>query len=84
MHPATTHAPAKARHAEQRRQARRDELARAARSGRRAPRQLSTRLVPGLPAIVTAGLTAGVVRRLPSFRQPAGNAGRSQHRRAAT
>ncbi len=35
---------------------------------------------PNEPNLIRTG---GVVRRLPSFRQPAGKAGRSQHGRAA-
>lgn len=52
MHPTTIHALAEARHDDLRRQAQRDQLARAARRGRRAPRQPSTRLAPWLLTVV--------------------------------
>jgi hypothetical protein len=80
MHRTIIHALAEARHAGQRRQAQRDELACAARRARRAPRQRSTRLAPGLLTIVTCWADRGG-RATPALVQAAGC--RSQHGRAA-
>lgn len=77
MHPTAIHALAEARHADQRRQAQRDTLARAARRARRAPKQRSTRLAPGLLTIVTRWAHHGS-RAMPALVKAAGWEGQPQ------